>query len=113
VPKTFLPSFELSHVPQTFLPSFESSHVPKTFLPSFESSHVPKTFLPSFESSHVQKTFLPSFESSHAVEDVELLPALSKVDGAVRQRVLVADVDERQVLENQPSAQHNTEIIVK
>ena len=44
---------------------------------------------------------LPGLEAPHAVQDVELLPALGKVDASVRQRVLVPNVDEGQVLENE------------
>ena len=48
---------------------------------------------------------LPGLEATHAVQDVELLPALGKVDAPVRQHVLVPNVDEGQVLENEAPEQ--------
>ena len=55
---------------------------------------------------------LPGLEAPHAVQDVELLPALGKVDASVRQRVLVPNVDEGQVLENEaPVTDRETDIM--
>ena len=41
---------------------------------------------------------LPLLEPAHGVEDVELLPALAEVDDARGELVLVAQVDEGEVL---------------
>lgn len=39
-------------------------------------------------------------EPLHILHDVVLLPALGEVDAPVRQQVRVADVDERQILQD-------------